>query len=230
MKTIIFDIDETLYPFMVNNRKAQEKLDQYCQRTFGWLPGELIDAWLPTYHEVTEQLGYHNSCIHDILLRVQVILEKRGINPLPHARTMYHMYWDTIMENIVPFEGVVSFLEKARAKGIRLGLGTDMMTDIQYRKLEVLGLIHAFDFIVTSEEAGYEKPQERFFKKVLEKTQYGPEECLMVGDNWDRDILGALNAGMKAAWFRPDVKKEDVEPEKAEILYRSYEELMASLL
>lgn len=228
-KTIIFDIDETLYIYTPLHRISLGALDTYCVDRLGLAPGEFAQAWPRVYREVTAELGFGNSCIHDILLRSQIILEQKGINPLPHARILYQMYWSNILDRMVPCEGVHEFLKKARQAGIRLGLATDMMTDIQYQKLERLNLIDAFDFIVTSEEAGFEKPQEGFFRKVLEKTGCRPEDCLMIGDNWDKDIVGAFGVGMPAIWFRPDLKAESCEPERREILVHSYSQLSERL-
>ncbi|MDO4976992.1 MAG: HAD-IA family hydrolase [Eubacteriales bacterium] len=230
IRTIIFDIDETLYIYTPLHRITLKILDDYCVEHLGFEPGEFAAAWPRVYKEITAELGFGNSCIHDILLRSQIILEQKGINPLPHARTLYYLYWDNIISRMVPCDGIHQFLQKARQSGIRLGLGTDMMTEIQYRKLEKLELLDAFDFIVTSEEAGYEKPQEGFFRKVLEKTKCDVEECVMIGDNWDKDIVGAFGVGMPAIWFRPDVDPESCDSEHRKILVRSYEELTRKLL
>ena len=35
-----------------------------------------------------------------------------------------------------------------------------------------------------------------------------PEECIMIGDNFERDIQGALNAGLQAIWYNPNNKTE----------------------
>lgn len=63
------------------------------------------------------------------------------------------------------------------------------------------------DCLVTSEEAGAEKPSHVVYDLCLKKLRLTPEEVCFVGDNLKRDIKGALAAGMKAVWFNPEKKK-----------------------
>ena len=59
------------------------------------------------------------------------------------------------------------------------------------------------DFFVSSEEAGVEKPEARFFSRCLTKADCNKEECLFVGDSLKKDVYGAINAGFKAVWYCP---------------------------
>ena len=60
-------------------------------------------------------------------------------------------------------------MQKLKERGIRIGIGTDMTAHIQYRRLEFLNLSPYIDFIVTSEEAGVEKPTPHLFELCVEK-------------------------------------------------------------
>ena len=77
---------------------------------------------------------------------------------------------------------------------------------MQFRKLEALGVLKLFDFVVSSEEAGYEKPDKVLFMLCVSKSGCDASECLYVGDNLKSDILAAERAGLRAAWFVPDKK------------------------
>ena len=79
-----------------------------------------------------------------------------------------------------------------------------MTARIQFKKLEVLGLLLYVDFLVSSEEAGAEKPEASFFARCVEKSGCRAEECLFVGDSMRKDVQGAMDAGLQAAWYRPD--------------------------
>lgn len=241
IRTIIFDIDETLYSYIGVHSQLIEEVDQECSRVFGWAPGEAKALWKQSYARAREILGYHNAAIHDTMLRFQFMLEAKGINPLPYAQKMHRQYWDTFIERMTPEPFAYDFILSMREKGIQIGVATDMMADIQYRKLEKLGLIDLVDFIVTSEETGYEKPHEKFFEACLAKAGCKAEECIMIGDNWDKDIAGALKAGMQAAWYRseeleaygyglpqyvlPKAYQKEVEEEREKYLFTSYPEL-----
>lgn len=83
----------------------------------------------------------------------------------------------------------------------RIGLVTNGPSDLQRLKLDQAGLSSLFDAVVVSGEVGVGKPSEAIFAEVLHKLDTRPEDSLMVGDNWERDILGATNARMSAIWI-----------------------------
>ena len=223
IKTIIFDIDDTLYSYWPIHPIALAAANKYCAELLGMKDHEIDKLYADAYREQIRLLGVNNAAIHDLLLRFQLCMEKKGINPLPHARKLYQIYWDSIIDHMIPMEGVHDFIRLAKDKGIRLGLGTDMTTDIQYRKLEKIGMIPYFDFIVTSEEAGFEKPHPYFFARCLQKAGCAPSECVMIGDNWDKDITGALGVGMKACWYHP--KKDTYPAEREAYRFTAYKDL-----
>jgi putative hydrolase of the HAD superfamily len=109
-----------------------------------------------------------------------------------------------MMDEMTPAEGAAQLLDGLRERGIRLGVGSDMTADWQIKKLDKLKLLDKLDFIVTSEEAGVEKPELKLFQLCAKKAGCAMEECLFVGDNLKKDVLGALNAGMDAVWVQPE--------------------------
>ena len=58
--------------------------------------------------------------------------------------------------------------------------------------------------MTTSERAGCKKPEARIFQHAMAVAGAHNFNSLMVGDDWEVDIQGALNAGMKAVYFAPD--------------------------
>lgn len=61
-----------------------------------------------------------------------------------------------------------------------------------------------FSFFFCSQDVGFEKPDPRFFQSVVRELKTVPENCIMIGDNYEKDIAGAANAGMKTILFNPD--------------------------
>ncbi|MEO1078514.1 MAG: HAD-IA family hydrolase [Pseudomonadota bacterium] len=61
-----------------------------------------------------------------------------------------------------------------------------------------------FDFAYLAEEVGASKPAPALFDAALERTGAAPREVLHVGDNPEHDVLGALDAGMRAVWLNAD--------------------------
>ena len=82
-----------------------------------------------------------------------------------------------------------------------VGLLTNGSSDLQRFKLEQAGLVDAFDAVVVSGEVGIGKPTPAVFEVVLDRLGAGADGSVMVGDSWERDVVGALSAGMTAFWI-----------------------------
>jgi len=82
-----------------------------------------------------------------------------------------------------------------------LGLITNGPSDIQRLKLEQAGLSSTFADPVISGELGVGKPEPAVFLTLLDRLGAAPEASIMVGDSWERDVEGALAAGMSAVWI-----------------------------
>ena len=200
IRTVIFDIDNTLYDFAAANRKGLDAVAGYMEREFSWEKERFEECHTKVQYEIYDRLHYNGSC-RDRLLRYLEMLERAGLPLQPHALRMYHTYWDTLIGSISPFEGAAETMDALKKRGIRIGVMTDMTAYMQMRKLDKLGLLQYVDFVVTSEEAGEEKPSEAIFRLGLEKSLCRADECLMVGDHPEKDYGGALKAGMKALLF-----------------------------
>ena len=87
--------------------------------------------------------------------------------------------------------------------------------EVQYKKLAACGLRDYFDTIILSEDAGVNKPSPAYFDYALKKSGATCQSTLMIGDNLQTDILGALNAGIDALLFNRwsvDVKETSQTP------------------
>ena len=202
IRTVIFDIDNTLYNFDTASEAGMNAVYAYGEEHFGWDRSDFAKAYADMMDELFDELGDIGAA-HNRLLRFERTLENRGISLEPHALKLYSLYWDTLIEVSEKSPGIEETLRTLKGRGIRLGIGSDMTAWVQYRKLEKLGLLSYFDFVVTSEEAGIDKPGARFFALCLRKAKCGPGECMFVGDNYHKDYLGAQAAGMNPVWYVP---------------------------
>ena len=92
-------------------------------------------------------------------------------------------------------------LDSLKQKNIRTAICTDMTAHIQFRKILRLGIEHKIDCMVSSEEAGAEKASAVMYQTTLQKLGVLPAECVYIGDDYQRDIVGASRAGMKAIYL-----------------------------
>src|SRR5262249_14907000 len=83
----------------------------------------------------------------------------------------------------------------------RLAVLTNQVVGFQLEKMNKIDPQGRwFEYFLTSEEVGVEKPASRFFREACRKMKCRPQEAVMVGDSWEKDVLGALNAGMRAIY------------------------------
>lgn len=228
IKTVIFDIDGTMYDYERSNKLALGALKEYCVQH--------LDLTTTVFRQTLQQadalavrrIGFPCAAVHNRLLRFQCMLELLGKPLFPHGLAMYHTYWDTLMEHMQPYENLKEFMELLKSRNVGLGIGTNMTAYIQYEKLKKLGVASLVDWVVTSEEAGVEKPDSGFFQLCVEKSGCGAEECLFIGDSVEGDIKGALESGLQALLYEP-VENTTAEMHKGLRRVKSYSQCIEDI-
>lgn len=204
IKTVIFDIDNTLYSFDKAHGTAMDALLRYGEDTLDLDSVSMKKKLKEAQQRIIDRLGTNDSAIHNRLIRFQCFLEDIGGADLTKALEMYHIYWDTILKVMEPEPGMTELISALCGAGIAVGIGSDMTAYIQYKKLIRLNVLKDLSFIVTSEEAGAEKPSPEFFRLCVEKAGCLPEECAFIGDSWDKDVRGAEANGLHGIWYHPE--------------------------
>ncbi|KAJ8736744.1 hypothetical protein PYW07_000015 [Mythimna separata] len=113
-----------------------------------------------------------------------------------------------------------------------LGISVGVISNFDPRLHDILhnvGLYKKFDFIVTSYEAGYSKPDERIFKSAIDKCimSVSPSEALHIGDDVIKDYEGARMAGWHALLVNPKISQPAKVPQNH--IFKSLEELSAAV-
>ena len=211
IRTVIYDLDDTLYDFHRVDRMAFDAMCRACDERFGGGAERYAEAFAPSYHAINAYLpedikalmpeGISSATCHSRTLRIAHMLEQLGLPLFPHVIELYDIYWNTILDNMKPEPYIDEVMAALKARGLRIGIGSNMTSRIQYRKLQRLGLGPYLDFVTVSEETFFDKPDPRFFDRVLLKAGCLPEECLFIGDNFELDYLGAMKVGMQALWY-----------------------------
>ena len=102
------------------------------------------------------------------------------------------------------------------AKKYPLTVVTNGFIEVQYEKFDKSGLRDCFSHIVLSEEVGCQKPNPRIYEEALRMNGVSAAEAVMIGDSWNSDIQGAINAGIDQIWIR---KSKDPLPEGQSATY-----------
>ncbi|HEF4780133.1 TPA: HAD family hydrolase [Burkholderia multivorans] len=188
---ILFDTDNTLYPYDPAHAAAQAAVRDKVVATFSITATEFDNAFREAREQVKRRLK-HTASSHSRLLYLQRMLEIMGLgSQVLLALDFEQTYWRTFLSNAVLFDEVKELLDDLRLLGIPTVIVTDLTAQIQFRKVVYFGLDYYFDYIVTSEEAGHDKPHAAPFQIALEKIQPKGDCIWMIGDNPVNDIRGA---------------------------------------
>jgi len=99
-----------------------------------------------------------------------------------------------------PLPGALELVAHLAAE-VPVALVTNGPPDIQRLKIEQAGIGSSLAAVVISGEIGIGKPDPAVFAHALELIGVAPQDAVMVGDSWERDVTGALAAGMRAVWI-----------------------------
>lgn len=91
----------------------------------------------------------------------------------------------------------------------KLGIVTNGVPGLQREKLAGSGVEHLFDAVVISGEIDIGKPDPGIFGHICQELGVEPSQCVMVGDNPERDVAGAINAGCLSVWVQRNQRPKD---------------------
>lgn len=201
---LLLDIDNTLYDYEFAHNHAQSAVLDLCSMLTQCSTMELSNS-LKKAKLDTKSTLIGTAASHHRLIYFQKMLENLKINPLPIAHDLYRVYWEEFIANIVVYDGVYELLEKYKNN---ICLVTDMLANIQYQKIRKMRLDLYIDKLATSEEAGVEKPHPYIFLLAINKLQMNKKNVCMIGDSFEKDIVGAKNVGINAIWININEDKK----------------------
>lgn len=126
-------------------------------------------------------------------------------------------------------EGAHELMDYLKGKGYRMHMTSNGFHEVQYKKLAACGLKDYFDTIILSEDAGVNKPSPAFFEYAFRRSGAHRETTLMIGDNLQTDIMGALNAGIDAMLFNRWNVDVDDSSQRPTFIVNNLKEIMTIL-
>ncbi len=197
-KGILLDIDNTLYGYEPLHQLAQRALFDAVKSKHAININEISQAYTQAKLQV-KQNNPATAASHNRLLYVQNLCEILGICAFKNSISFYDIYWNSFLENLSLSTGAKRFFTDHGHMPICLL--TDLTAHIQHRKVAKLGLDKWANSIVTSEEAGCEKPHPFMFQLALKKLNLQASEVCMIGDSFKKDIEGAVSLGINSYWL-----------------------------
>jgi HAD superfamily hydrolase (TIGR01549 family) len=191
---VLFDLDNTLYFYDPAHEAGNLAVVDKATNSLGVDSQEFNEALARARNDVKQQLGPTASS-HSRLLYYQRTLEYLGLRSQVLLSLEFEQtYWRNFLSAVELREGTVSFLDLLARTGIPKVIVTDLTSQIQFRKLIYLDLDQRFEYVVTSEESGADKPDRAGFDLAIGKLPPQTGSIWMIGDNISSDIEGAKNA------------------------------------
>jgi putative hydrolase of the HAD superfamily len=185
---ILFDLDDTLIDFKSMKKAAiTEASKAMAKAGLGMKASEAYEKLNSVYWEVGIE---SNSAIEEFLRRLGRLDDRilaAGINGYLRGK----------LSHTKPVEGAIEAIKKLK-KRYKVAVVTDAPRLKAWQRLNLMGMDSLFDAVITFDDTGKTKPDEAPFKAALKKLGVKPEEAVMVGDWYERDIQGAKKLGMKA--------------------------------
>ena len=200
---ILIDLDDTLWDFRRNSKIAMQEIynDYELNKLYDSFES-FFEVYTTKNHQLWEQYA-KGEITKDYLSLERFLYPLRvvGAEDVELAKRLGEdfLHRTTLQTNLV--DGAIETLEYLKSKGYTLSIISNGFIEVQYTKLRRSGLLPYFSNVFLSEEVGYQKPDIRFFQAVLDRLNATPAECLVIGDNLQTDIQGALNANMRAIFY-----------------------------
>lgn len=217
MKTythILFDLDHTLWDY---DRNVQESLTELYE-VYQLINSGFLSAadFIQSFYAVNFKLW----ALYDVgKIDKQELRETRFKRIFAHAG-LDEGWASAVMEedfmhrtssknHLLPY--AFEILEYLKPR-YGLHIISNGFNESQFKKMQASGLSPYFDLVITSETTGHKKPDPRIFQYALDRLGIQHTDTIMVGDNPNSDILGAIRANVDSVYFDPHGKGIEYQP------------------
>jgi len=202
IKAVFFD----LYHTLVHYEPSQEELEARALKSFGInvtaeaLHRPILAANESIYQEIARRPLSQRSKEEVAALYAdyqRTVVKEAGIAADDKLVLKLLGMMQQAKMKLVLFDDVPPALDDLKKRRLTLGLISNIERDMT-ATLKELGLSSRLDIVVTSQDAGFAKPQPEIFRYALRQAGMQPSEAAYIGDQYQVDVLGARGAGMKS--------------------------------
>lgn len=205
---VFFDLDHTLWDFDKNSGLTFEKIFSLnnihvdTKEFLKYYEPINLEYWKLYREEKIDKASLRFGRLHDAFLAINKVVDKSLINKLSddyitHLSTFNHL-----------FDNAVDILEYLSVK-YNLHIITNGFQEVQQKKLNHSNIAHYFKTVTNSEHVGVKKPNPKIFNYAIEIAKTNVNQTIMIGDNFEADILGASNIGMDVIFFNINNERID---------------------
>ncbi|ARK08919.1 YjjG family noncanonical pyrimidine nucleotidase [Fibrella sp. ES10-3-2-2] len=227
-KHLFFDLDHTLWDF---DRNSSESITEiYTAHRLNELGISSSDAFAETFITVNRKLwrDYDLDLIgHEYIRqhRFPMVFNALGVEDTQCCADLNADYLRLLPQKAHLTESARELLEYLHGR-YRMHIITNGFAEIQAVKMAASDIAHFFEEVITTQSADAKKPNPRIFEYALQASGATVAESLMLGDNYEADILGAKAVGLNTVFYNPKGEQVD-DPATYDI--RHWSELMRIL-
>ena len=198
IKNVLLDLDETILDFHKAERIALKK----ALVSMGIEDREdILEAYKQINLSQWKRLELGEITKEEVkLFRYQILFERFGIDADAAETAM--RYEENLSHGHFFLEGAEELL-KTLYGTYRLFIVSNGTKKVQAGRIASAGIEKYMERIFVSEDIGYNKPSEDFFRVCFAKiSDFNKDETVILGDSLTSDILGGINAGIHTIWFK----------------------------
>lgn len=203
-KYLLFDADGTLLDF---DRDMQNAFYSMYEAAGFQHQRPVTDALMRQYDAINNQWWARferQQCTKEALFvgRFADFLRETGLVGItPEA--LNEVYFKALGQTGTVFPGALQMLQTLKTSA-RLFIVTNGNAQTQHLRLRRSGLLSCIEAYFISDDAGFAKPDRRYFDHVFTKLPAdAPAHSIVVGDSLTSDMQGAHNAGLPGIWYNP---------------------------
>lgn len=223
-KHVFLDFDDTIYDTRGNSNIALQELYEHfnLNRFF-----DRFDLFSEIYwkrnHEVWALYSQGKMTRQELIVeRFLYPLQQAGTGSVEMALELSDWFLDRTAQKSGLIAGAVELLDYLKPN-YHLHVISNGFTEVQYRKMKSAGVDGYFEEIILSEAVGVNKPDPAIFEYALQKAGAQATESIMIGDNFDTDIVGAIGSKIDQVFFNP--KEDFIAPVSPTYEVRSLQEI-----
>ncbi len=198
-KHLFFDLDHTLWDFDLNAKNAIT--DLYSEF-------DLHTTVTDDFEDFYSKYIFHNKILWERYQKGFISVDELKWKRMWRTLLEYKIGNETLAKalsarflEILPtkkemFPYTVEILNYLSGKNYKLHLITNGFEKTQWQKLRNSNIDHFFTHVITSEASNAAKPDKEIFEYALQKANATIVDSIMIGDNVEADIQGAINIGM----------------------------------
>lgn len=196
IKAILIDIDDTILDFKKSSKKAFINTIKDFNLTYK-------DEYFSYFEQINSDL-WRDQKLGKI--SIKNLFKKRSAMMIEYLGLCEdnNFFTETFSENLshqaILVDGIEDLLSYLNNK-YKLYAASNSVYKRQVSRLKKANLYNFFDGIFVSDTLGYEKPDGKFFEKIIDQIDFNKNEVIMIGDSLKSDIVGAKNAQIKSIWF-----------------------------